>query len=117
MKSGRSDALKPGKLGSGCKATNCSDAWTGGLGVLPTHDTSPMNYVLATKLTTDVKVRIVNRTGMRPVSYTLYHYKPFALLYYSFTPNYSCSRYTVRILLILEVSSTHVNVYRRNFES
>ncbi len=41
MKSGRSGALKPGKLGLDCNANKRSDAGTGDLGVLPTHETSP----------------------------------------------------------------------------
>ncbi len=41
MKSGCSGALKPDRLGLSCKANNCSDAWTGELGVLTTHETSP----------------------------------------------------------------------------
>ncbi len=41
VKSGRSGALKPDKLGLSCKAHNCSDAGTGDLGVLTTHETSP----------------------------------------------------------------------------
>ncbi len=40
VKSGRSDAHKPGKLGLSCIAGKCSDAGTGDLGVLPTHETS-----------------------------------------------------------------------------
>ncbi len=39
VKSGRSSALKPGKLNL---ATKCSDAGTGDLGVLTTHEASPM---------------------------------------------------------------------------
>ncbi len=41
MKSERFGALKPGTLGLCCKANKCSDAGTGGLGVLPTHEISP----------------------------------------------------------------------------
>ncbi len=39
--SGCSGALKPDKLGSSCKANKCSDAGTGDLGVLHSHETSP----------------------------------------------------------------------------
>ncbi len=35
MKSGRSGALEADRLGFSCKATKCSDAGTGDLGVLP----------------------------------------------------------------------------------
>ncbi len=41
MKSGRSGAHKPDKLGLSCNANKCSDAGTGDLGVLRTHGTSP----------------------------------------------------------------------------
>ncbi len=41
MKSGRSGALKPGRLGLSCKANKCSDAGTGDLGMLTTHETAP----------------------------------------------------------------------------
>ncbi len=41
VKSGCSNALKPGRLGLNCKANKCTDAGTGGLGVLNTHETSP----------------------------------------------------------------------------
>ncbi len=37
----RSCARKPDKLGLTCKATKCSDAGTGDLGVLTSHDKSP----------------------------------------------------------------------------
>ncbi len=37
VKSGRSGALKPGKLGLSYKANKCSDVETGDLGVLTTH--------------------------------------------------------------------------------
>ncbi len=40
-KSGRSGALKPGKLGVSRRDNKCSDAGTGDLGVLPNHKTSP----------------------------------------------------------------------------
>ncbi len=40
MKSGRSGALKPSRRGLSCKANNISDAGTGDLGVLTTHETS-----------------------------------------------------------------------------
>ncbi len=40
MKSGHSSALKPDRLGLRCKANKCSDAGTGDLGVLRTHETS-----------------------------------------------------------------------------
>ncbi len=42
MKSGRSGALKPDRLGLSCKANKYSDAGTGGLGVLTTHEISPL---------------------------------------------------------------------------
>ncbi len=41
VKSGRSGARKPDNLGLSCKATKCSDAGTGDLGVLTTHEISP----------------------------------------------------------------------------
>ncbi len=44
MKSGRSGALKSGKLGLSCKANTCSDARIGEFGVLPTHETSLKMY-------------------------------------------------------------------------
>ncbi len=37
MKSGRSGALKPDKLGLNCKDNKCSDAGTWDLGMLPNH--------------------------------------------------------------------------------
>ncbi len=40
VKSGRTDAHKPGKLGLSCIACKCGDAGTGDLGVLPTRETS-----------------------------------------------------------------------------
>ncbi len=40
MKNGYCGALKSGKIGSSCKANKCSDAGTGDLGVLPTHEAS-----------------------------------------------------------------------------
>ncbi len=42
MKRLRSGALRPGKLGVSCKANKFSDAGTGDLGVLPTHETPLM---------------------------------------------------------------------------
>ncbi len=42
MKSGRSGAHRPGKLGLSCKANKCSDAGTGDFGVLPAREISPM---------------------------------------------------------------------------
>ncbi len=48
MKSGRSGALKPDRLGLSCKAINCSDAGTGDLSVLPTHDIRSMKDVAST---------------------------------------------------------------------
>ncbi len=39
MKSGRPGAHEPDKLGFSCKVNECSDAGTGDLGVLPTHET------------------------------------------------------------------------------
>ncbi len=44
VKSGRSGAHKPDKLGLRCKATKGSDAGTVDLGVLPTHETSPCKF-------------------------------------------------------------------------
>ncbi len=41
MKGGRSGVLKPDRLGLSCKVNKCSDAGTGNLGVLTTHETSP----------------------------------------------------------------------------
>ncbi len=41
VKSGRSGAHKPDRLGLSCKVKKCSDAGTGNLGVLGTHETSP----------------------------------------------------------------------------
>ncbi len=41
VKSGRSGALKPDRLGLSCKANKCSDTGTGDLGVLTTHETLP----------------------------------------------------------------------------
>ncbi len=49
VKSGSSGPHKPGKLGLSYKTNKCSDAGTGDLGVLPTHETSPIE--LATSLT------------------------------------------------------------------
>ncbi len=43
MKSGRSGALKLGKFGLSCKAHKCNDAGTRDLGVLLTHETTPIN--------------------------------------------------------------------------
>ncbi len=40
--SGRVGTLEPGKLGLGCKANQCSDAWIEGLGLLTPHETSLM---------------------------------------------------------------------------
>ncbi len=40
MKSERSGALKPDRLGLSCKVNKCSDAGTGDLGVLTTQETS-----------------------------------------------------------------------------
>ncbi len=42
MKSGRSGALKLRKLGLSCKANKCSHTGTGDLGVLTTHEPSPI---------------------------------------------------------------------------
>ncbi len=58
VKSGRSGALKPGKLGLGCEANKCSDAGTGDLGVLPTHETSSMqmSIIRTTHLATAILV-------------------------------------------------------------
>ncbi len=42
MKSRRSGALKPGKLGLSCKVNKCTGSETG---VVPFHETSPMNTV------------------------------------------------------------------------
>ncbi len=39
VKSGRSGAFEPGKLGLSCEVNKCSDAGTVGLGVLPAHET------------------------------------------------------------------------------
>ncbi len=50
VKSGRSSALEPGKLGMSCKANKCSDVETGELGMLPIHETSILLVTLA-KLT------------------------------------------------------------------
>ncbi len=41
VKSGRSGAHKPDKLGVSCKVNKCSDAEIGDLGVLPTHEALP----------------------------------------------------------------------------
>ncbi len=41
VKSRCSGALKPDRLGLSYKANKCSDAGTGDLSVLPTHETSP----------------------------------------------------------------------------
>ncbi len=41
VKNGRSGAIKPDRLDLSCKANKCSDAGTGDLGVLTTHETSP----------------------------------------------------------------------------
>ncbi len=41
VKSGRSDAHTPDKLGMSCKANKCSDAGTRHIGVLRAHETSP----------------------------------------------------------------------------
>ncbi len=45
MVSLRSGALKRERLGLSCKANKCSDAGTGDLGVLPTHETSLMKVL------------------------------------------------------------------------
>ncbi len=45
VKSGHSGAFKPDKLGLSCKANKCSDAGTGDLGVLLTHEISPRSGV------------------------------------------------------------------------
>ncbi len=45
MKNGCSGALKPDRLGLSFKANKCSDAETGDLGVLTTHDTSPCFFL------------------------------------------------------------------------
>ncbi len=50
MKIGCSGTLKPGRLGLICKANECCDARTGGLGVLPTHET-PCYLVMPAQLT------------------------------------------------------------------
>ncbi len=39
VKSARCDDRKPDKFGLSCKASNCSDTCTGGLGLPPTHET------------------------------------------------------------------------------
>ncbi len=49
MKSGRSGAHKPGKLGFSHKANKGNDTGTGGLGVLPTHEISRI------EMTTEVR--------------------------------------------------------------
>ncbi len=49
MKSGHSDALKPGKLGLSCNANKCSDAGAGEYGELTTHETSSIGDVGLTR--------------------------------------------------------------------
>ncbi len=41
MKSGYSGALKPNRLGLSCRANKGSDAGTGDIGVLTTHEIAP----------------------------------------------------------------------------
>ncbi len=50
MKSRRSDTLKSGRLGLGCKANKCSDAGNGDVGVLPTNESSLMQLVMPAQL-------------------------------------------------------------------
>ncbi len=45
MKSGCSGTLKQDRLGLSFKANNCSDAGTGDLGVLTTHETIPWLFL------------------------------------------------------------------------
>ncbi len=46
VNSGRSDALKPDKLGLSCKANKYSEAGNGELGLLPTHEPSVMKMTV-----------------------------------------------------------------------
>ncbi len=44
MKGGRSDVLKPDRLGLSCKANKCSDAGTGDLPTQPDPDECHLKY-------------------------------------------------------------------------
>ncbi len=46
MKSGYSGALAVDRLSLSCKVDKCSDTGTGDLGVLTTHETSPLCSIL-----------------------------------------------------------------------
>ncbi len=65
MKSGCSGALKPGRLGLGCKVNKCSDAGTGDLGMLTTHETSPW-LSLGDAASSQIKTERVVKTYSNP---------------------------------------------------
>ncbi len=66
MKSGCSGALKSDRLGLSCKANKCSNAGTGDLGVLTTHETS--------KWFSQSECR-VKLSGVRQAPFFVYYYK------------------------------------------
>ncbi len=67
MKSGRSGAFKPGKLNLAfrCKASKCSDAGTGYLGVLTTHETSSMQMTTTRTTHLATRIRLIKSTWNR----------------------------------------------------
>ncbi len=65
VKSGRFGALKPDKLGLSCKANNCNDVGSGGLGILPTHETSPIKMVLQRSIARSMPSQLLRINWLR----------------------------------------------------
>ncbi len=83
MKSGRSGALKPDRLGLSCRATKCSDAGTGDLGMLTAHETCRLNPTRANAITSTNKLPL--KHPQRPsLSYAINQrcgYKPHLFIF------------------------------------
>ncbi len=74
VKSERSGAPKPDKLGLSCKANKCSDAETGGLGALSTHYTPLIK--LATLRSTHGTTESPRSDGLIPLRSSCSRYLP-----------------------------------------